>query len=134
MRPKLVKAIVAVEPSGPPFKNGVFNTGSSRPWGVTDIPITYSPAANSTLDLLTVEVPSTRENLTSCVQQKEPSRILIAYEHCTVDFLRQAGLKVDFIRLEDAGIYGNGHLQMLKKNNLQTAALLHRSLAQKLKT
>ena len=152
VRPKLVKAIVAIEPSGPPFKNGVFNTGSSRPWGVTDIPITYSPATNSVLDLVTVEVPSTRENLISCILQKAPPRILInlvnmailietsqssyhaAYEHCTVDFLRQAGLKVDFIRLEDVGIYGNGHLQMMEKNNLQIAALLHRWLAQKLKT
>ena len=39
-RPKLVKAVVAVEPAGPPFQNTVFGTDKARAWGVTDIPIT----------------------------------------------------------------------------------------------
>ena len=48
------------------------------------------------------------------------------YDHCTVHYLRQAGVKVDFIRLEDIGIYGNGHMQMMEKNHLRIAEVLHK--------
>jgi pimeloyl-ACP methyl ester carboxylesterase len=143
-RPNLVKAIVAIEPKGPPFREAVFTNTSYRPWGVTDIPLTYDPAINSSSELLTIEIPSSNENHTSCILQQEPARTLIhlvnisvlietaqasyhaAYDHCTVDFLRQAGVQVDFIRLEDLGIYGNGHMQMMEKNNLQIAEVLHK--------
>ena len=45
-RPKLVRGIVAVEPSGPPFENTTLSSGPARPWGPTDIPITYDPPVN----------------------------------------------------------------------------------------
>ncbi len=32
-RPKLVKAIIAIEPSGPPFENTIIGTGKGRAWG-----------------------------------------------------------------------------------------------------
>jgi hypothetical protein len=32
-RPKLVKAVVAVEPAGPPLQNTVFGTEKARAWG-----------------------------------------------------------------------------------------------------
>src|SRR5690606_21704205 len=38
-RPQLVKAIVAAEPSGPPFRNAVFGTSPARPWGITSTPM-----------------------------------------------------------------------------------------------
>jgi len=38
-RPKLVRAIVALEPLGPPYKDAVFQTGHDRPWGLTDVPL-----------------------------------------------------------------------------------------------
>jgi pimeloyl-ACP methyl ester carboxylesterase len=142
-RPDLVKAIVAIEPKGPPFREAVFANTSSRAWGIADIPLTYDPAINSSSELLTIEIPSTDENLTSCILQQEPARTLVhlvnisvlietsqasyhaIYDHCTVDFLQQAGVKVDFIRLEDLEIYGNGHMQMMEKNNLRIAEVLH---------
>jgi len=142
-RPNLVKGIVCIEPKGPPFREAVFTNTSSRAWGITDIPITFDPAVNSSSDLLTIEIPSTHENLTSCILQQEPARKLIqlvnisvlietseasyhaVYDHCTVEFLRQAGVNIDFIRLEDLGIYGNGHMQMMEKNNLHIAKVLH---------
>ena len=62
-RPDLVKAIVAVEPNGPPF-HGVDNVGapewfrdaatSNNIWGVTAVPLTYSPAAARASDLAIV--------------------------------------------------------------------------------
>jgi pimeloyl-ACP methyl ester carboxylesterase len=143
-RPNFVKAILTVEPKGPPFREAVFTNTSSRAWGIADIPISYHPPINLSSDLLTVEIPSTHENLTSCILQQKPARTLInlvnisvlietsqasyhaVYDHCTVDYLRQAGVKVDFIRLEDLEIYGNGHMQMMEKNNLQIGEILHK--------
>jgi pimeloyl-ACP methyl ester carboxylesterase len=143
MRPDLVKGILSIEPKGPPFTEAIFTNASARAWGVADIPLTYTPAVNSSSDLLTIEIPSAHENRTSCILQQEPARTLnhlmnipilietseasyhAVYDHCTVDFLRQAGVKVDFIRLEDLGIYGNGHIQMMEKNNLRIAEVLY---------
>ncbi len=53
-RPTLVKGLLQVEPSGPPFYDVVqlgaptwFADGSlSRPWGITSVPITYYPAVS----------------------------------------------------------------------------------------
>lgn len=42
-RPDLVKGIVAIEPAGPPFQNEVTDHQKARPWGITNIPITYAP-------------------------------------------------------------------------------------------
>jgi pimeloyl-ACP methyl ester carboxylesterase len=46
------------------------------------------------------------------------------YDHCTSEFLRQAGVKHEFVRLPEIGIRGNGHMMMLEKNNLDIAAYL----------
>jgi acetyl esterase/lipase len=46
------------------------------------------------------------------------------YDHCTARFLAQAGVPVRFVRLEDQGIHGNGHLMMLEKNNGRIATLI----------
>ena len=47
-----------------------------------------------------------------------------AYDHCTARYLVQAGVTVDFVRLETRGIHGNGHMMMLEKNNLQISQLI----------
>ncbi|MGH7061975.1 MAG: alpha/beta hydrolase, partial [Stellaceae bacterium] len=52
-RPKLVKAVVAVEPGGPPFQNAVLNNNKERAWGVTDIPIAYDPPVKDPSELKT---------------------------------------------------------------------------------
>ena len=46
------------------------------------------------------------------------------YDHCTAKYLKQAGVKTDFVRLEDVGIKGNGHMVMIEKNNLDIAAMI----------
>jgi hypothetical protein len=46
------------------------------------------------------------------------------YDHCTVKFLRQAGVKLDWIRLAELGIHGNSHVMMLEKNNKEIAAVI----------
>ena len=39
------------------------------------------------------------------------------FDHCTVSWLNQAGVKTEFIRLENEGLQGNGHMMMLEKNS-----------------
>jgi hypothetical protein len=43
------------------------------------------------------------------------------YDHCTAKYLTQAGVKTEYIRLQDKGIRGNGHMVMIEKNNLDIA-------------
>jgi pimeloyl-ACP methyl ester carboxylesterase len=151
-RPKLVKAIVAVEPGGPPFENAVIGSGRERPWGMTDIPMTYDPPVTDPAQLQ-VEQQATpdKPDLARCWQQKGPARSLpnlhgipvaiitseasyhAVYDHCTARYLTQAGVRNDFIRLEEHGIHGNAHMMMLEKNNLQIASLIATWLSKNIK-
>jgi pimeloyl-ACP methyl ester carboxylesterase len=142
-RSALVKAIVALEPSGPPFENAAISTGPNRIWGVTDLPLTYDPPAAAPTDLaIEQQVEPDHPDLARCWQQKTPARRLTnlaeiptiivtgeasyhaVYDHCTAKYLTAAGVPVDFVRLEDRGIHGNGHMLMLEKNSLEIAALV----------
>jgi pimeloyl-ACP methyl ester carboxylesterase len=156
-RPDLVKAIVAVEPNGPPFY-GVDNIGAPdwfrdaaamvNVWGLTAVPLTYAPAAAKPADLDIVrEAKPDAPDLVRCWLQKPPARrlpnlatfpILVvtseasyhaAYDHCTVKYLQQAGVQPTWIKLADAGIHGNGHMMMLEKNNMDIADVMSRWLA-----
>ncbi len=142
-RPKLVKAVVAVEPAGPPFQNAVLGADKARAWGVTDIPIAYDPPVNDPAELKIEQQPQPDgPDLVRCWQQQAPARHLAnladipvvvitteasyhaAYDHCTAKYLAQAGVKVTALRLGDHGIHGNGHMVMLEKNNLQVAGVI----------
>ena len=48
------------------------------------------------------------------------------YDHCTVKYLEQAGVRPTSIRLADRGVHGNSHVLMLEKNNKQ---IMHRMIA-----
>ena len=48
------------------------------------------------------------------------------YDHCTLKYLEQAGVRPMFIKLADIGIRGNGHMMMLEKNNMEIAAVISR--------
>lgn len=159
-RPDLVKAIVAVEPNGPPFFNvedvGApqwfrYATTMARPWGLTAEPLNYSPATENPSDLQIVgqEQADTPE-LAKCWMQKAPARqlpnlqkipILIvtaeasyhaAYDHCTVKYLEQAGVVPTWVKLGQVGIHGNGHDSMLEKNSAEIADVLSKWLAKRL--
>lgn len=139
-RPKLVRAIVALEPLGPPFEDAVLATGKARPWGLTDIRLTYDPPANDASELKAArEDKPDGPNLATCVLQAAPARqlpnlkeipiIVLAteasyhavYDHCTAKYLSQAGADVTFTRLADEGLKGNGHMMMLELNSLDIA-------------
>ncbi len=149
-RPNLVKAIVAVEPSGPPVRDIVFkgapnwfeNGPLTKPWGLTAVPLTYEGVRDASELVFVQQDKADAGDLTRCWRQKEPAHALTklktipvaiftseasyhaSYDHCTSAYLTQAGVKNDFIRLPDHGIRGNGHMMMLEKNNLDIAALI----------
>jgi len=47
-----------------------------------------------------------------------------SYNHCTVEYLEQAGVRPTHIRLADIGIRGNGHMMMMEKNSDQVAGVV----------
>ncbi|MGD0025660.1 MAG: alpha/beta hydrolase [Xanthobacteraceae bacterium] len=150
-RPNLVKAIVAVEPSGPPVHD-IEDLGAPN-WfkdaerlkisGLGDIPITYDPplAGDQKLAFVRDEEPA-KPGLVRCWRQQEPARKLVnltkipvlivtseasyhaPYDDCTAAYLTQAGVPNRHIHLVDLGIRGNGHMMMIEKNNQAIAAVL----------
>ena len=139
-RPSLVKAIIAIEPAGPPFEATIIGTGKARPYGPTDIAITYDPPIKNASELtLEREAQADGPDLFVCWMQKAPARQLVnlkaipvmvmtaeasyhqVYDHCTAKYLNQAGVQTEHIRLQDRGIRGNGHMVMIEKNNLDIA-------------
>ncbi|HEY1543302.1 MAG TPA: alpha/beta hydrolase [Xanthobacteraceae bacterium] len=139
-RPDLVKAIVAVEPSGPPVHDVEFkgapdwfaDAAKTKTWGLGEVPLTYHPPGSP--EFVREEKPDAPD-LVRCWLQKEPARQLVklknipvlvvmseasyhaSYDHCTVKYLRQAGVSVAFMPLAKSNIRGNGHMMMLEKNS-----------------
>ena len=156
-RPQLVKAIVAMEPSGPPVHE-VINKGApdwfedgalTKPYGLTAPPLAYDPPLAPGDQLTFVRKDhAAAPDLAVCWEQAEPARKLVnlekipvlvvqteasyhaPFDYCTVRYLRQAGVDTSYIHLADLGIHGNGHMMMLEKNNLQIAAVLANWLQQ----
>ncbi|KAF8654288.1 hypothetical protein AX16_003548 [Volvariella volvacea WC 439] len=144
-RPNLVKALISLEPSGPPFVNAIYpSPAPSRPYGLTEIPIIFKPPITtpSTLQPTAVNVTAHTPGswLYTCYQQVAPARQLenlaavqmlvvtaesgyhAVYDECTVNFLRQGGVeRLDFLKLEDVGIRGNGHMFFMELNGLEIA-------------
>ena len=138
-----MKGVVALEPTGPPFRDEILMTGTDRPWGLTNVALTYDPPAGDPLALrFERQAAADGPGLVRCRRQAEPARrlpnlrgipILIltseasfhaAYDHCTAKYLAQAGVENDFVRLPDRGIRGNGHMMMLEKNSSEIASLV----------
>jgi pimeloyl-ACP methyl ester carboxylesterase len=154
-RPELVKAIVGVEPNGPPV-HGVELIGApdwfkegpvALPYGVTAVPLSYAPAVKDAAELTFVkEDKADAPDLVTCWKQAEPARQLpnlqkmpvmvmtseasyhAPYDHCTVRYLRQAGVAAAWIKLADLGIKGNSHVMMQEKNSQEIAAVIYQWL------
>jgi pimeloyl-ACP methyl ester carboxylesterase len=150
----LLEKILAIEPNGPPFYQvefigapDWFKQGPlALPYGVSILPLTYAPAVNASSDLRMVQQDKADgPDLVRCWLQQDPPRqlpnlkmpILVLsseasyhapYDHCTVKYLEQAGVKPTFIRLADRGIHGNSHVLMLEKNNKDSAAVIEQWL------
>jgi pimeloyl-ACP methyl ester carboxylesterase len=151
-QPNLVKGIVAIEPSGPPYYELDFigapdyfveRSQPDRRWGITNGPITYDPPLADAADLrLRRETVPDQPDLARCWVQPEPARKLprlaglpivivvgeasyhASYDHCTSKYLHQAGVPHEMMKLAELGIRGNGHMMMLEKNNLAIAGAI----------
>jgi pimeloyl-ACP methyl ester carboxylesterase len=105
-------------------------------YGLTDAPLVYAPAVTPESPLQFVQQERAEApDLVKCWRQKEPARKLVAvgdrpilylateasfyapYNHCTVGYLKQAGVDVSFVKLADIGIHGNGHMMMMENNS-----------------
>jgi pimeloyl-ACP methyl ester carboxylesterase len=140
-RPHLVRAMITAEPGGPQFGNvdtAKVTTGPRNPnsWGLTNNPYQYDPPAKTPAEIeVVLEDKSERPDEARCWMQKEPARKLVrwqnipvvavsadgtyhrVYDPCIPRFLKQAGVKAEFVRLEDVGIRGNSHMMMSEKNS-----------------
>lgn len=160
-RPDLVKAHVAVEPNGPPFYDVDFKGGDewykdsekvARTWGVARLPLAYDPPASEASELrLARQEQADEQTLVRCWLQAEPARQLpkmkdvptaivtgeasfrATYDHCTSRFLTQAGVRNAHLRLEKAGLHGNGHMMMLEQNSAAIAEVIANWLDQNVK-
>ena len=140
-RPKLIKGIIAVEPWEPPIQNAELGvTGPGRPWGLSNLPLHYSPPVTNPTELRPVrQAKAAGPGLIPCWLQQEPAHKLINLEGfpvlevsgqasyhrpfagCTAEWLNQAGVKTTYVKLEDIGLRGNGHQMMSEKNSAAIA-------------
>src|SRR5207245_9310844 len=83
-------------------------------------------------------------HLIPCWIQKEPAHKLVnlepipvldvsaeasyhrPYAHCVAKWLNQAGVKTDYVKLEDLGLSGHGHQMMYEKNSADITKYLQR--------
>ena len=151
-RPDKVKALLAIEPNGPPFYPVSFvgapewfkySDKMALRYGITDVPLTYDPPVPDPSELKIVQQEKADgPNLARGYLQAEPARrlpnlrtmpILVvtaeasyhaAYDHCTVNYLRQAGVEPSWMKLAEHGIRGNSHVMMMEKNSKAIADLI----------
>ena len=137
-RPNLVKAIVAMEINGNPF-------AAQLRWGLTATPMTYDPPVSDPSQFKLVDqVPlpdSPRPVVSPFKLQAEPAhkwknlqRIPMAWmtsefggggsPAANLAFLKQVGCQAEMLRLRDYGVFGNGNLMLLEKNNHEVFGLM----------
>ena len=130
-RPDLIKGVFAMEINGNPF-------AAQLRWGLTAAPIAYDPPVTDISQFRTVErtapPDSPRPVVSPYKLQAEPvhrwknlQNIPIGWlttewggggsPVANVEFLKQAGCNAEMVRLRDFGIFGNGNLMLLEKNN-----------------
>ena len=150
-RPKLVKALISIEPNGPPVYESDFkgppdwfaDIGMRKRFALSLAPLTYDPPLKPGEELAFArqDEPDGAGLVRGWLQAKParklpnlakvPMLIVVAeasyhaaFDHCTAAYLTQAGVRNTFIRLEDIGIRGNGHMMMLEKNSDRIAGEL----------
>ena len=149
--PELIKGSINLEPGNVPFQNLIGNStvpavgySPARPCGLTTTPIHYDPPVTNCSQLQTIVVGLDTPANRSCYLQTAPARQLpniakvpyvaltgsasphITYDHCTIDYLNQAGVTTDWILLGDIVIEGNGHFLYLEKNSQEIARVVEK--------
>jgi hypothetical protein len=125
------------------------DAAKTKTWGLGEVPLTYDPPGPP--EFVREEKPDAPD-LVRCWLQKEPARQLVklknipvlvvmseasyhaSYDHCTVKYLRQAGVSVAFMPLARSNIRGNGHMMMLEKNSDRIADAMDNWLGETFRT
>jgi pimeloyl-ACP methyl ester carboxylesterase len=123
-----------------------------RPFGITSLPLTYDPplpAGTKKLEFINGANEMMENGLFDGARLNQPGLRLpnlakipivvitgeasyhAAYDHLTVQFLRDAGVHAEHICLADRGIHGNGHLMAIEKNNVEISHLIDEWLEHK---
>jgi pimeloyl-ACP methyl ester carboxylesterase len=141
-RPNKVKALVQIEPGGPPvFALAPLFPAVEIPWGLTYDQLGYSPAVSNPSELKFVQVAVNYPDVGTCWLQAEPARQLprlrmpilllsspagynTLWDPCTHEYLKQAGVEHTWLKLQDTGIHGNGHFMFIEKNSDEVAGVV----------
>jgi hypothetical protein len=116
-----------------------YNTGGGGgglSWGLTSLPLHYDPPVSNAADLQPVlEEKAEGPDIVPCYLQKAPAHKLVnlvgipilevsgeasyhrVFDSCIAKWLNQAGVKADYVKLEDVGLPGNAHEMMFEKNS-----------------
>ncbi|KAM0193851.1 hypothetical protein ACHAPQ_010662 [Fusarium lateritium] len=142
--PEYIAGNINLEAATSPFWSYAEGLGgyAGSPWGLTNTPVTYDPPVSDPSELESESVGNETLAHRNCYLQVEPARKLpqinkvpyllltgeasvhVTYDHCVIDFLKQAGGKPEWIKLANRGIKGNGHFLHVEKNNLKIAGLV----------
>ena len=152
MKPDLVKTILAIEPTGLLHGDAIGGNGNLLNQTIASLPLSYGVEENSGGScsskpcLRVTAIQAGPQELQQCALQSEPvcwltklstvPVVLVTaeasyhavFDRGTVEFLRQAGVSVDWLCLELEGIHGNGHMMFMEKNSDEIADLLHRRI------
>ena len=127
------QATFGIEPTLTPF------TPNRRAYGLTDASLLYDPPIVSPADLQLNFLGENSTAINSCIPQGPSPRKLVnvakvsfdfytaealvsnIFMHCIAAYFRQSSVSFDWVRLQDAGIRGNGYISVIEGNNLQIA-------------
>jgi len=128
-RPRLVRALVAVEPIGPAF--ATFPGIGTLDWGLTAAPLTYDPPRASAADARAADPSTLRVPAWSGL----PVALVTGGASAFADFaddvvasLAVGGADVERVHLPDHGVTGNGHALTYETNSDETLAVVLRWL------
>ena len=153
--PDLLLANINMEPGNIPFQSLIGNATApsvgytpARPCGLTYTVLNFHPPITSCDQIQSTLVGQDTLANRSCYIQNPNATIHklpnfsqvpyvmytgsasphITYDHCFVEFFSQIGIKIDWIKLGDIGIEGNGHFSYLELNNLEIAKVVDKKI------
>lgn len=126
-RPDMVRALVVLEPPGPPFLD--IPAAPALLWGLTAAPLTYEPPVRKPAEL----AGGGRRTLPRlarvpvAVVEADASPLRGGAEP-VVRYLLDHGVRAEHIRLADHGVSGNGHGMIFERNHTAVLEVVERCL------